>query len=82
MANRCHYNAFWGQSCPSSWEAGSWAQCEITKYLYNNATYQVDLNKEVLEIIPIQEEVPDDHIPKFCPKLPPPHIEPVWGAGC
>jgi hypothetical protein len=69
MANHCYCNAFWGQSCPSSWEPLSWVQCEIAKSLYNNATYQVDLNQEVLELIPIKEDVPANHIPRFCPKL-------------
>jgi hypothetical protein len=60
---------FGGHFCPSSWEPLSWARCKIAKYLYDNTIYHVELNQEVLALIPIQEDIPDQHVPKFRPKL-------------
>jgi hypothetical protein len=60
---------FGGNFCPSSWEPLSWARCEIAKFLYDNAMYHVALNLEVLELIPIREDTPAQHVPKFRPKL-------------
>jgi hypothetical protein len=60
---------FGGSFCPSSWEPLCLARCEIAKYLYDNATYHVALNDEVLALIPIGEDIPTQHVPKLGPKL-------------
>jgi hypothetical protein len=50
---------FGGNFCPPNWEPVSWARCEIAKFLFDNCTYQVSINTEILKLISI--ETPKQH---------------------
>jgi hypothetical protein len=47
---QCYGMHFGGNFCPPNFEPVARARCELVEYLYHNATYQIALNQEVLDL--------------------------------